>query len=124
MAGRKAGKESMKEFETMVIMSGGESVPQSELADFNARNAAAMERYRMMKAAQPRAEFCPFSSAVNPVCRGDECALHVKEGCSLRVLFNRQSAQQTEGKRCPFSGRPCTTRCAMTANGGCVLTNI
>ena len=114
----------MQEFETMVIMSGGESVPQSELADFNARNKAAVERYRMMEAAQPRAEFCPFSSALTPVCRGDECALHIKGGCSLKALFNRQSAQPTEGKRCPFSGHLCTTRCAMAANGGCVLTNI
>ncbi len=123
MTGHKAGKESMKEFETMVTLSNGESVQQSQLADFNARNAAAMERYRRMEAAQPRAEFCPFSSALNPVCRGDECALHVKDGCSLKALFNRHSAQQTEGKRCPFNGNPCTTRCAMSAEG-CALTNI
>lgn len=113
----------MKEFETMVTLSNGESVPQSQLADFHARNKVAVERYRMMEAAQPTAEFCPFSSALNPVCRGAECALHIKEGCSLKTLFNRQSAQQTEGKRCPFNGNPCTTRCAMSA-GGCVLTNI
>lgn len=44
----------------------------------------------------PRRKSCPFSTAIDPVCRGDDCAFMSGDRC-------RPGTAQT-GKRCPLSG--------------------
>ena len=113
----------MIEKEPTVTLANGEEIPQSQLESFHARSAAAMKKYQERQAAKPKREFCPFSTALNPVCRGDDCAVHIKAGCALKFLFSNPPAHETTGKRCPISGNPCTTTCALNANG-CVFTSI
>ena len=114
----------MIEKEPSVTLANGEEIPQSQLADFHARNAAAMRTYQEKQAAKPQSEFCPFSSALNPVCRGDDCALHVKAGCALKFIFDRPPVvKSTVGRRCPISAQPCAPTCALSETGACVFTS-
>ena len=62
----------------------------------------------------PRRKFCPFSTAIDPVCRGDDCAFMSGDRC-------RPGTAQT-GKRCPLSGgMACGNNCMMYDNGSCTL---
>ena len=57
----------------------------------------------------PRRKSCPFSTAIDPVCRGDDCAFMSGDRC-------RPGTAQT-GKRCPLSGgMACGDNCMMYDN--------
>lgn len=117
----------MIEKEPTVTLANGETVPQSQLVDFHARNAtASAERLKAAQQAAARKpmEFCPFSSAINPTCRED-CALRVPQGCAIKYLFDKPPAMRsTQGKRCPISGQQCAPTCALSETGACVFTSI
>ena len=62
----------------------------------------------------PRRKSCPFSTAIDPVCRGESCAFMIGDRC-------KPGTAQT-GKRCPLSsGMTCGDNCMMYDNGRCTL---
>ncbi len=63
---------------------------------------------------------CPFRSGITVNCYGDDCALY-KNGCTLARI--RKSGNDTNGKRCPFTGSGCAKDCALYKNG-CALAQI
>ena len=62
----------------------------------------------------PRRKSCPFSTALNPVCRGEDCAFMSGDKC--------KPGTAQAGKRCPLSGgMACGENCMMYDNERCTL---
>ena len=106
-----------KEYETMITVGGGITIPESQLAEYNS-----MKKETSKRPEEDKKEVCPFSAAIDKSCRED-CALRVKVGCSIAFMVDRRPSCQTAGKRCPINSQNCRPDCALYKNG-CVLTAI
>ena len=111
----------------MMVHTAGCVVPQSQLAEHNARMREADERAReaARKAADaaPKAS-CPFKDGLSTTCTGEKCALFLNGGCAIAQLIPGTPARTRKGQ-CPISrsARGCTEDCALYENG-CKLTAI
>lgn len=111
----------------MMIRINGIEVPQSQLAEYNARmreaDKRALEEAQRTAEAAPKAS-CPFKDGLSTTCTGEKCALFLDGGCALAQLIPGTPARTKKGQ-CPISraARACSEDCAIYA-GGCKLTAI
>ena len=107
--------------EVMVTLADGATVPQSKIKEHHERVKAAAEAQRKAAAEMPKiTTSCPFrSGSSNPMCM-ENCALRTVHGCAMKFQSEGRPAESTEGKRCPFSGYPCTASCELFI-GGCAF---
>ena len=111
----------------MMIHTAGCVVPQSQLAEHNARMRAADERMReeARRAAEAAPKIsCPLKDGLSTTCTGEKCALFLNGGCAIAQLIPGTPARTRKGQ-CPISrsARGCTEDCALYENG-CKLTAI
>ena len=115
---------NVRVYETLITVSGGISVPESQLAAYNRLKSAAAEREREQQKNAAPLKACPFKDGANPSCRAD-CLLRTKHGCSIVFLVDRApTAAQAEGRSCPFNPYMCRGAGCELWRGGCALTAI
>ncbi len=116
--------KGIKEYEMMVSVAGGISIPESQLEEYNRMRAEAarQEREKQQKAVPLKA--CPFKNGVDMACRAD-CMLRTVHGCAIVYLVDRApTAAQASGKSCPFNPYMCRGEGCELWRSGCVLTAI
>ena len=115
---------NVREYEMMITVGGGISIPESQLSAYNRGKAEAAEREREQQRKAVPLKACPFKTGANPSCRAD-CALRTAHGCSIVFLVDRApTAAQAEGRSCPFNPYMCRGAGCELWRGGCALTAI
>ena len=117
----------IKEYEMMIQTNAG-LIPESQLAEHNARQRAIKEAEAQRIAAELKAEqerpkkTCPLRDGLNTTCGGDKCAFYLDDHCALAQISDRPPAKKTEGLKCPLNYcYVCHESCALFSNGGCKI---
>ena len=115
---------NIKEYEMMVTVGDGISIPESRLAEYNRMKEKNAERQREDQRPAATMKSCPFKNGINATCRAD-CMLWTPHGCSIIYLVGHAPKMaRTEGRSCPFNPYMCKgANCELWSNG-CVFTAI
>ncbi len=115
---------NIREYETMITVDGGITIPESQLAAYNRMKAEAADLARAKQEKAVPMKACPFKNGMSTECRAD-CMLRTAHGCAIVYLVDRAPiSAQPSGRSCPFNPNMCRGEGCELWSGGCVLTAI